>query len=117
MTEELRMHDPLAPGEIIQEVYLKPYNISGRELAERLKVSPSTVSRLLKKEIGLSADMALRVSVVLGRSPESWMNMQQDYALWQAEQAFDANEFEPVDFTLLTRIEDKDIDLDESDSE
>ena len=113
MEETLKMYDPPSPGEIIQRVYLKPYNISGRELATKLKVSPSTVSRLLKAEIGLSADMALRISAVLGRSPGSWMNMQKIYALWQAEQSFDASELERIDFSLLKRIEDKDIDLDE----
>ena len=69
MTEELKMFDPPSPRKVIQETYLKPYKISGRELATKLKVSPSTVSRLLKAEIGLSADMALRLNAVLGGSP------------------------------------------------
>ncbi len=109
MAESLRMYNPCSPGEIILEEYLKPYNISGRELAAKLKVAPSTVSRLLKSEIGLSADMALRVSVVLGGSPGSWMNMQKNYALWQAEQSFDASELERIDFSVLERIEDEEI--------
>ena len=66
MAEELRMHNPCSPGELILEDYLRPYNISGRELAAKLKVASNTVSRLLKSEIGLSADMALRLSIVLG---------------------------------------------------
>ena len=107
MAEELKMHNPPSPGAVIQEVYLRPYNISGRELAAKLKVAPSTVSRLLKAEIGLSADMALRLSSVLGRSPGSWMNMQKIYALWQAEQSFDASELERIDFESLARIEDE----------
>lgn len=113
MAEKIKMHNPCSPGEIIMEDYLKPYKISGRELAAKLKVSPSTVSRLLKAEIGLSADMALRISTVLGGSPGSWMNMQKNYALWQAEQSFDAGGLERIDFSLLTRIEDEDVDLDE----
>ena len=117
MAEELRMHNPCSPGEIILEDYLKPYNISGRELATKLKVAPSTVSRLLKSEIGLSADMALRISVVLGGSPGSWMNVQTNYALWQAEQSFDADGLKRMDFTSLTRIENEEIDLDEAESE
>lgn len=111
LSEQLKLHNPCSPGEIIQEVYLKPYNISARELAVKLKVAPSTVSRLLKGEIGLSADMALRISAVLGRSPGSWMNMQKNYALWQAEQSFAVDEFERIDFNVLTRIEEEDVDL------
>ena len=114
MTEELKMHNPPSPGKIIQGVYLDPYSISGRELATKLKVSPSTVSRLLNAEIGLSADMALRLSAVLGRSPGSWMNMQKNYDLWQAEQSFDASELERIDFSLLAR---SDEDADETECE
>lgn len=112
MAERLKMYDPCSPGEIILEEYLKPYNISGRELAKKLKVAPSTVSRLLKAEIGLSADIALRLSIVLGGSPGSWMNMQKNYALWQAEQSFDASELERIDFSSLAQIEEKDMDSD-----
>ena len=118
MTEDLkRMHNPCSPGEIILEEYLKPYSISGRELAAKLKVSPSTVSRLLKAEIGLSADMALRLNAVLGGSPGSWMNMQKNYALWQAEQSFDPSELERIDFSLLEQIEDDGMDLNELENE
>ncbi len=106
MAEELRMHNPCSPGKLIQEEYLKPYRISGRELAAKLKVAPSTVSRLLKAEIGLSADMALRLSIVLGGSPGSWLNAQKNYALWQAKQSFDATELERIDFSDLKRLED-----------
>ena len=113
MAEQLKMHNPCSPGEIILEEYLKPYKISGRELANKLKVAPSTVSRLLKAEIGLSAEMALRLNAVLGGSPGSWMNMQKSYALWQAEQSFDASELERIDFSLLKRVEDEDISFDE----
>ncbi|MGC1305607.1 MAG: HigA family addiction module antitoxin [Phormidesmis sp.] len=109
------MHNPPSPGEIIQETYLKPYQISGRELAAKLKVAPSTISRLLKAEIGLSAEMALRLNAVLGGSPEMWMNMQKTYALWQAEQSFDASELERIDFSALAQIEDEDIAYSESD--
>ena len=106
MAEELRMHNPCSPGELIQEEYLKPYRISGRELAAKLRVAPSTVSRLLKAEIGLSADMALRLSIVLGGSPGSWMNAQKNYALWQAEQSFDAEGLERIDFSVWERSDD-----------
>ena len=105
MAEELRMHNPCSPGGLIQEEYLKPYGISGRELAVRLRVAPSTVSRLLKAEIGLSADMALRLSIVLGGSPGSWLNAQKNYSLWQAEQSFDATKLERIDFSVLERLE------------
>jgi len=82
----MRMHNPPHPGEFIAEVYLEPNHISGRELAVALRVSASTLSRILKGTSGVSPTMALRLSKALGRSPESWLAMQSNYDLWSARQ-------------------------------
>lgn len=68
----MTMHNPPHPGAFVREVYLEPFNISSRQLASNLGVSPSTLSRVLKGESGISPEMALRLSKVLGRTPESW---------------------------------------------
>jgi antitoxin HigA-1 len=82
----MAMHNPPHPGEFITEVYLEPNSISGRELALKLGVAASTLSRVLKGLSGISPEMALRLSKSLGRSPESWLAMQYNYDLWQARQ-------------------------------
>ena len=82
----MTMHNPPHPGEFIIEVYLQPYGISARELARRLDVAPSTLSRILKGRSRVTPDMALRLSKVLGRSPESWLAMQDTHDLWVARQ-------------------------------
>jgi addiction module HigA family antidote len=63
-----------------------PYGISCRFLASRLDVSASTLSRVVKEQGGVSPEMALRLSKALGRSPESWLAMQDAYDLWVARQ-------------------------------
>ncbi|HEX6833396.1 MAG TPA: HigA family addiction module antitoxin [Rudaea sp.] len=83
------MYNPMHPGEFIVEAYLTPLRISGRELAEKLDVSPSTLNRVLKGNSGVSPEMALRLSKTLGRSPESWLQMQQNYDLWLARRQVD----------------------------
>jgi antitoxin HigA-1 len=80
----MTMHNPPHPGEFITEVYLKPNNLSGRELAAKLDVAPSTLNRILTGASGVSPEMALRLSKALGRSPESWLAMQYNHDLWQA---------------------------------
>jgi antitoxin HigA-1 len=80
----MAMHNPPHPGEFIVEVYLEPNDLSGRELAAKLGVSPSTLSRILNGSSGVSPEMALRLSKALGRSPESWLAMQCNYDLWHA---------------------------------
>jgi antitoxin HigA-1 len=70
------MHNPPHPGAFVAQIYLEPNGVSGRELAARLDVSPSTLNRILIGASGVSPEMALRLSKCLGRSPESWLAMQ-----------------------------------------
>ncbi|MCD6585455.1 MAG: HigA family addiction module antidote protein, partial [Desulfobacteraceae bacterium] len=80
----MSMHNPTHPGKFIREVYILPFNLSARKVASSLGVSPSTFNRLLNGESNVSPEMALRLSKSLGRSPESWLTMQDNYNLWHA---------------------------------
>lgn len=91
-------HKPLHPGAFIKRVYLDPNDIGSNELARQLKVSAGLVSRLLNGKTGLSCEMALKLSKVLGRSPESWMQMQDNYDLYQARQVVDLSEYQALKF-------------------
>ena len=82
----MAMHNPPHPGEFITRVYLEPNDLSGRELALKLGVAASTLSRILKGSSAVTPEMALRLSKALGRTPESWLAMQHNYALWHARQ-------------------------------
>jgi len=81
----MAMHNPPHPGEFMRATYLEPFGLSCRYLAEQLNVAASTLNRVLKKQSGVSPEMALRLSKALGRSPESWLAMQDAYDLWQAK--------------------------------
>lgn len=83
----MAMHNPPHPGEFISEVYLEPNGISGRELAAKLDVAPSTLSRILKCTSRVTPEMALRLSKAIGRSPESWLAMQDAHELWLARKS------------------------------
>ena len=85
----MAMHNPPHPGEFIAAVYLEPNGISGRELAAKLRVSPSTLNRVLTATSSVTPEMALRLSKCLGRSAESWLAMQHSYDLWQAKRSVD----------------------------
>jgi len=89
MTELKPMHNPPHPGEFISDVYLEPFQISGRELAQKLDVAASTLSRILSGTSRVTPEMALRLSKTLGRSPESWLAMQDAHDLWQARKQVD----------------------------
>ena len=96
----MAMHNPPHPGAFIQEVYLTPNEISGRELALKLGVAASTLNRVLNETSGVSPEMALRLSKALGRSPESWLTMQDNYDLWQAKQTLDLKTVGKIEFRV-----------------
>jgi len=95
------MHKPPHPGEFIREIYLDPYGISGRELAEKLDVAPSTLSRILKGSSRVTPEMALRLSKALGRTPESWLSLQDAHDLWIARQNVDMKRVMPLQFSAV----------------
>lgn len=95
----MAMHNPPHPGEFITSVYLEPNRITGRELASKLGVSPSTLNRVLKGKSGVSPEMALRLSKCLGRSPESWLAMQHGCDLWLAKRTTDLSDVKALKLT------------------
>ena len=92
------MHNPPHPGEFIRTVYLEPFELSARALAEKLAVSPSTLNRVITGKSGVSPEMALRLSKSLGRSPESWLAMQDAYDLWQAKRHIRLDRVQQIEF-------------------
>lgn len=92
----MAMRNPPHPGEFITEVYLKPNNLSARELAAKLGVASSTLRRVLISKSSVSPEMALRLSKALGRSSESWLAMQYNRDLWQAKQRVNLRDVEKV---------------------
>ena len=81
-----RMHNPPHPGEVIKELCLDPLGLTVTAAADGLGVARRTLSALLNGHSGISPDMAIRLSKAFGRSPASWLQLQLQYDLWQAEQ-------------------------------
>jgi len=96
----MQMHNPPHPGHFIKATYLEPFELSVRYVAQHLGVSPSTLSRLLNGDSAVSPEMAYRLSIVLGRSPESWLAMQAQYDLWHTNSK-KFNKLSHIDFDDL----------------
>ncbi len=79
----MRMHNPAHPGTVLRD-YLESTSVT--EAAQRLGVTRAALSRILNGRAAISADMAVRLSILLGTSSTLWAGMQSDYDLWQAEQ-------------------------------
>ena len=98
----MNMHNPPHPGEIIRDLCLEPLGLSVTDAAKALGVSRKTLSSILNGRAGISPEMALRLSKASGRSPESWLSMQDNHDLWQARQTVDLNAVEHIDFRART---------------
>ena len=79
------MYDPPHPGEFIRRQCLEPLGLTVTEAAKGLAVSRNTFSLLLNGRLGISPEMAIRLSEAFGGSPESWLTQQMQYDLWQAQ--------------------------------
>lgn len=76
---------PPHPGEVPRDLGLTPLRLTVTDAARALGVSRKTLSTILSGRSGISAEMAVRLSMAFPTTPESWLNQQLQYDLWQAE--------------------------------
>lgn len=95
-------HNPPHPGALIRRTYIAPFEeMTANGIADKLGVASSTFSRLLNGKSGVSPEMAVRLSTVLGGSPESWLSLQRIFDLHKARQMVDASALERIDFSQV----------------
>ncbi len=82
----MNMHNPPHPGEVLNELCIKPVGASITDTAKALGVSRKTLSSIVNGRSGISPEMAIRLSIAFDTSAESWLHQQSQYDLWQAEQ-------------------------------
>jgi antitoxin HigA-1 len=97
----MRMHNPPHPGEVLRDGVFTDSRISVTDFAARLGVTRVALSRVLNGKAGISADMALRLSAALGGSAQSWLHMQANYDLWNAQKSLNkiVSKIEPLKAT------------------
>src|SRR5512146_814008 len=81
MSAKQKLLEPIHPGEILLEEFMKPMGISINRLARDIAVPPGRVSAIVNGKRAITADTALRLSRYFGTSPEVWMGLQADYEL------------------------------------
>jgi addiction module HigA family antidote len=73
--------DPIHPGEILDEEFLTPLEISQYRLAKDVSVPARRINEIVQGKRGISADTALRLARYFGTSERFWINLQSHYDL------------------------------------
>ena len=76
-----KLLDPIHPGEILLEDFMKPLGISINQLARDLHVPPNRISAIVNGTRSITADTALRLGTYFSLSPETWLGLQLEYDL------------------------------------
>ena len=87
--------DPIHPGEHLEE-FLEDVDISRRQFAKAIGVSPARVNRILNRRSPITADIALRLGRAFYTNAEFWMNLQQMYDIEVARAETDVNSIQPL---------------------
>lgn len=78
---------PTHPGEMLLEEFLKPMNLTQRELADAIDVPYQRINEIVNSRRGITPSTALRLSKYFGMSPDFWMNLQLRWDLYFTQQA------------------------------
>lgn len=78
--------NPLHPGKVLDEVYMKEMNLNQSSLAKLCQCSPRKINEIVNGKRGISPSFAIILESVLGTTAEMWVRMQAEYDLWEARQ-------------------------------
>ena len=81
------------PGEILEEEFLRPMNITQYRLAKSIGMDARRIHSIVNGEQGISAETALFFLRFFGNSAGFWMGLQSQYDLEMAEEANRGAEF------------------------
>ena len=82
----MKMYNPPHPGEILKELFLELLGLTITETAKALGVSRKHLSEVINGHLGISPEMAMRLSIAFSTTAEHWLRLQMAYDLWQIEQ-------------------------------
>ena len=93
------------PGEVLNEEFLIPMNISAYKLSKELEIPQTRISQIIKGNRRITADTALRLSSYFGNSAKFWLGLQNDFDI-EAEAPVQSAVFERITHRKITRTAD-----------
>ena len=77
------------PGEVLNEEFLIPLEISQYRVAKDIGISPRRINEIVQGKRAITPDTALRLAKYFNVSAQFWLNLQTRYDLQMAERTSD----------------------------
>lgn len=81
----VKKRKPSHPGEILDELYIKPLNLNLQKLADRLCIARNTLFKIRAGRASITPAIAISLAEAFDTTPQLWLNLQQAYDLWVEE--------------------------------
>lgn len=78
---------PFHPGQMLLLEFLKPMELTQRDVATAIGVPYQRVNELVNARRGVTPSTALRLSRYLGTTAQLWLNLQQRWDLYHAQRS------------------------------
>jgi addiction module HigA family antidote len=76
---------PTHPGEILKEMFINERNLTITEVAKGLNMARANLSSVINGHLGISPELAVKLSEAFGNTAQFWVSLQNNYELWHAE--------------------------------
>jgi addiction module HigA family antidote len=76
---------PSHPGEILKEMFINERDLTITEVAKGLNMARANLSSVINGHLGISPELAVKLSEAFGSTAQFWVNLQNNYELWHAE--------------------------------
>ena len=80
---------PSHPGEILKEMFINERDLTITAVAKGLNMARANLSSVINGHLGISPELAVKLSEAFGNTPQFWVNLQNNYELWHAEKKID----------------------------
>lgn len=78
------LQNPVHPGEVLKTEFLDEMGLTAGKVARAIHVPRTRIERIVKRQMGVTADTATRLARLFGTTPEFWLNLQRGYDLAMA---------------------------------
>lgn len=81
----MRKRKPTTPGEILQDEFLKPLDLSQKELAECIGCDYKIINGIVNEREKITLELAVQLSIILKTTPDFWLNAQRAIDVWRTQ--------------------------------